>query len=883
MPYITTKDINKKKGDGQMKENLTATDDLPLLHRLAIIYLVLPLAIWLLGWFEYWLGIPITALIILALWNALSGSWRASVTPAALVLLLIALAWVMLNPPGGLFDSRLNDWPTHRAVLLELSGGGWPTFVIDGEYLYDDPPLLRYYLGYYMVPGLVGKWFGPAALNWAVPLWTWGGVALVVLLFARRLTALRATLAAAVLIFFGGMKVLLYLLYAGEATVEILLDKWTNIYLMNPVRTLVYYQSIALTFHNSSQHFITGGLASLLLLQLRHPRFLAVSGIVLATCLFWSSLLSIGLLPLAGVLILKNGIRPFLTWQNLLVAPVLVGLLALYLTSGQVPNDFSFLWEAYPNDYSQMLLDVFKLYLTEFLILVFLLSWMDRRIMREPFFIASLAVLLIAPWFHFSELWLRAILPAQFVLAYSVARVVVGRLPEKTGRQPSRVETGPNPSRTRAHRRATPRRRPRRRPPGVEAGSNPSRVVFALLLGVLSVGAISGLFVFAMIRPQALAYQRLFSPLMVSIPPGGVPQKTARDIPNSLKTLLRDRDRDSKGELLLASKYDVYRTKNRLIYVNEHCDSHLERSLRLFLHVYPVDKGTVPYYLKSPCHWSYTYEDDGNCIAACQLPDNAIARIQTGQIIDDKRPVWKADIEFPADGEPVIRQGLNMTDFYLIEELIEPIYRAAYRNYVFAMYIHNSKLYYIRSRRDVTALLHQRTPAVGDRFGVSLTPFGRQNTCTRQEKWQWERGRDSEGWSDISSPFGANDEYLIPTAADVGYRLRARAECIDSAGNRHMAITDPSMPVTAKPFPEPHSDDSPFFLRVIPVDVGHLPDTARGEGFVNLDFRLSDHGIPYGEKLAVVRELPAYAIAGIRTGQYADGGQLWGVHIRLVK
>ena len=264
----------------------------------------------------------------------------------------------------------------------------------------------------------------------------------------------------------------------------------------------------------------------------------------------------------------------------------------------------------------------------------------------------------------------------------------------------------------------------------------------------------------------------------------------------------------------------------------------------------------------------------------CQLPDRDIARIQTGQIIDDERPVWKADIEFSADGEPVISQVLDMTDFYVIEELNEPIYRAEYRNYVFDLYLHNRKLYYIRSRRDVTALLHPRTPAVGERFGVSLTPFGRQNTCTRQEIWQWERGSDSAGWINISSPFGANGEHIIPTAAEVGYRLRARAECIDSDGNRHMAITDPSPPVTAQPSPKPHSDDS-LFLHVIPVDVGDLPDTAGERDFDNLDFRFSDSCIPYGEKLAVVRELPAYAIAGIRTGQYTDGGyHLWELNIR---
>ena len=83
-------------------------------------------------------------------------------------------------------------------------------------YVQDEPPLLRYYLGWYIVPGLMGKWLGPAALNWAVPLWTWGGFTLVVLLFTHGLPTLRAALLAAViLLFFGGLDLLRVFIYEG--------------------------------------------------------------------------------------------------------------------------------------------------------------------------------------------------------------------------------------------------------------------------------------------------------------------------------------------------------------------------------------------------------------------------------------------------------------------------------------------------------------------------------------------------------------------------------------------------------------------------------------------------------------------------------------------
>ena len=96
------------------------SDGLPLLHRLAILYLMLPVCIWLAGWFEWWLGLPAVALLGAGLWPALAGSWRVSrPRPAVFACVLLALGWVMLTAAGGVFDGGNGDWLEHRTTLLD--------------------------------------------------------------------------------------------------------------------------------------------------------------------------------------------------------------------------------------------------------------------------------------------------------------------------------------------------------------------------------------------------------------------------------------------------------------------------------------------------------------------------------------------------------------------------------------------------------------------------------------------------------------------------------------------------------------------------------------------------------------------------------------------
>ena len=660
---------------------------LPVVARLAIVYLLLPLAVWLLGWFEWWFGVPAAALLVAGLWRALAGSWRQKIGPAAVALPAFALVCGVLTA-FGVFDAGSFDSPAHRAMFLHLAHGEWPAYLTD--YLSDERPLLRYYLGHYMVPALVAKWLGTGALNWVVPLWTWGGIALVLALAAQGLPSLRAMLlAAAVFVLFSGMDVLEYVLRDGLPDAVRRLAEQFGVETPKFIRSPTSPEWVAYHAHGigdpaslptpasplfleylpnvhvlavTPQHFIGGGLTTLLMLRLwDQPRFLAASGIVVAACLFWSSLLCIALLPLVAAMLVKNGIRsPLglwnLGWRNLLLAPALAALLALYLTSGQVDFPNGWLWEIYASRF-ELVADVAILYLAEFLALALVLCWLRPGLAREPFFVAAVAVLLAAPWFwyggpRFNEL-LRMLIPPLFVLAYFAARAVAERLPE--ARSGALAASGDSAGGKRWL-----------------AADVSERAVFALLVAVLSVGAVTTLFEFAKIDwLRTVPFGRMNPVLLTDFDPAVVAQRTAWRVPRVLSTLLRENaadgeyaaDGDDRGELVIRSGYDVYLDGEWLVYAKRGCDSEAEAVRRFRLRVHPIDGPAVQ--RRSAATnldflLGYRFVRDGNvadapyaarggCVVRARLPDHGSARVHTGQHGADGAVLWEVGYDFETE------------------------------------------------------------------------------------------------------------------------------------------------------------------------------------------------------------------------------------------
>ncbi len=75
--------------------------------------------------------------------------------------------------------------------------------------------------------------------------------------------------------------------------------------------------------------------------------------------------------------------------------------------------------------------------------------------------------------------------------------------------------------------------------------------------------------------------------------------------------------------------------------------------------------------------------------------------------------------------------------------------------------------------------------------------------------------------------------------------------------------------------------DARFFLHIFPADPANLPAGWRERGLANLDFQFAEHGAYVGDKCVAARELPAYPIERIRTGQLVNGAVAWRADIDL--
>ena len=555
-----------------------AESALPLLHRLAVVYLMLPVVVWLVGWFEWWLGLPAAALLAGALRHPLSGPWRLRApTSAEAAVLAVAALWVLATPAGGVFDPRNLDFFGYRATLLDLGRHPWPTYLPDplaawrpapAEGPPATPPLLRYYLGWFMVPGLAAHWLGPAVLSWAVAVWTWAGVSLVALLFTRGRRGWALVIVLAVLVFFSGVSFASLPAIKGWEWIDSAIEHrdWYTLLVYEP--KFLWIWSPTATLKSSPHHFLAAGLYTLLCLHLcRQPRFLTVLGVLLAAAPFWSAFVAVWLLPLLAAVLWMNGVRPFLRWPNLCLAGPLFGVVVLYLTAGAMDFPQGWLWQREGYDWPRLLRRLPLFYLSEFLLLAVLLAVVRPAVRREPFFIAAVAALLLLPlyWYgNVNELLYRGSQPALFVLGWLCAGAAArggGVL--------------------------------------VRRGGLRRRAAFAGLVLVLGMGALNPAadLVWPLLRYSPYRYEYAGHTILVDLPPEWRHQRVERDPPDLLRRLLREPapfpERRIPDEPVIQSGFDVYLDHGTLIYVKDRCTPE-DVEGHIFVKVAPVSPEDLP-------------------------------------------------------------------------------------------------------------------------------------------------------------------------------------------------------------------------------------------------------------------------------------------------
>ena len=338
---------------------------------------------------------------------------------------------------------------------------------------------------------------------------------------------------------------------------------------------------------------------------------------------------------------------------------------------------------------------------------------------------------------------------------------------------------------------------------------------------------------------------------------------------------------------VIASDFDVYLDRNKLIYVKKDCTP-TDMQAPFFLHVVPVETSDlvdgrvkrgfdhrhpppVPRnFLRrhfSFSRWGFRIEGYG-CFAKVELPRYPIRYIRTGQYVPDAGRRWEGEAWIAPHGSGAERPALPAVAG-------ERLIRAD-----FDVYLNGRQLVYHKAQcgpadreppfflqvtpTDASVLPPDRRPA-----GVARLDFG---ACTTERElpayairhirtgqytaegrlWEVEFPLDPAGGGERGGGSLRRVRSVFDVTLDGRRLLYHKAACrrADRA--------------------------APFFVHVTPVEVTALPPKRLPYGFENLDFQhpgafsINEFGC------TIARRLPAYAIRRIRTGQYIPSeGRLW--------
>ena len=155
------------------------------LDLISLSYLYLPIAVFSLTWFKAYIGIPFILLCLVIIFRYVSGQNKETVINKNNILwliisMIILFAWCVFSGLGG-FAQQTDDWQKHNVLLKTFINHSWP---INISYK-GKSGVISYYIGDYLLPGLVGKISNFNVAQVCLLLWMFIGLVLLSILIYR--------------------------------------------------------------------------------------------------------------------------------------------------------------------------------------------------------------------------------------------------------------------------------------------------------------------------------------------------------------------------------------------------------------------------------------------------------------------------------------------------------------------------------------------------------------------------------------------------------------------------------------------------------------------------------------------------------------------------
>jgi hypothetical protein len=386
----------------------------------------LPFTIFAIGWMKPVFAIPIIFILFFCYIQmaksfpslAILDCSKAELMRLALIFLII-LFWVYLSGIGGFVAQRL-DHTIRNGIFKVLVEEAWPVYYLNPpiEY-YEQPVSLVYYFGFWLPSAVIGKIFGLTAGFFAQVLWAALGIFLFYCLVIEKFIKKIIIWPLFIFIFFSGLDIVgHYLLSPGnQPGAASLIEGWANPFQFSSFTTQLF------SVFNQS---IPAWLATMLVIMQKINRFIAL---VLALIMINSTLPFIGLIPIAGAVIINNLVnenkeispknnrrmlRNLFTVENI-VGGGTIGIISFLFLTENISSDIVHLLEF------DSLKGIMLLYLLFIIVEVLVFFFAIHKYQKGNYlFYCSAIWLAICPWIYVGggihDFAMRASIPALVII-----------------------------------------------------------------------------------------------------------------------------------------------------------------------------------------------------------------------------------------------------------------------------------------------------------------------------------------------------------------------------------------------------------------------------------------------------------------------------------
>lgn len=398
----------------------------------SFLYLFIPFLIFLCGWVKLTFAMIAALAVLIFLYRCLRARGPEAALPQAgergysswAVWALVIFLWMALSGSGGIGFQNL-DYAKHNFLLHDLFQFRWPVAYQLQSRAQGAPgqeALLVYSLAYYLPPAVAAKLLGWNFGYVFTFFWTFAGFILVFYWF-RKICGTSSAVALVLFLLFSGLDIFgalrLKPYWVGDWNSH--LEWWAD---------FGAYGSMTTWFFWTPQHAIPAWLVSgMMVHDLRHKKTSQDVFILLALAFFWSPLVSIGIAPIALVVLWKTRLKGAASFQNIFCALFVLLISALFFManlsiSNPVSSGSGFLFSVYPALKAPKLL--FFCLLEFGLYSIFLLPVYRK----EPLLLAAVFGLSLTPLYKmglYNDFMLKVCMPSLFILALYVINTVMDR------------------------------------------------------------------------------------------------------------------------------------------------------------------------------------------------------------------------------------------------------------------------------------------------------------------------------------------------------------------------------------------------------------------------------------------------------------------------